>query len=285
MESLFAWKTINESDIISDHNFIFGGGSETKTLEGWSARHFDLDVNIVANLKNVDIKDYINENESAEWIVSWRGDKKFTGSGESLPYLQGEMVHISVHIPRGSMNKELELDLCIISRNKKTSSVTGRLDGSIIGKKTIYINKTFTEGGFFPIREFEGDGKQPFYLEFYDIRDLDMAVPYGVCVYIDKVHYLCKDINVNPNAKTLLSLMIIFTYFQKAVSPIAIEQLKTRSEGDWGRNSIGGSFVTMLNLIKNKINVNSIEVLCEKYRNDPEDVGRIVYEIYSKGLR
>lgn len=286
VNKLFAWKVINVEKITADTMYSYGDQLNVTHISEWSATHFDLKINVKVNLELNDLSLYINEEEELFWMICWRGDKKFTGCGQRVPLILGQSQNLECEILKGSFSGTFEVSVYLSVFNKKWSTLNAlRPNGSIVSEKVIYRCKSLSEGSFFPIKEFSGDGKHMFYFSFCNTDDLDVSVPYSVIVYVDRNHHILKNSGENKSIRALLLLMIIQSYFQKALSDDIYPILISKSINEWSQGSLGKSFALLLNTIKNHLNMGSFNDLKQKYNTTPEIINRSVYEIFSQTMK
>jgi len=286
MDKIFAWKTIDGEKISVNTRYSFGEIINSENISDWSSKHFDLKISTEVSLSEVEMSEYLQENEVASWIVIWRGDKRITGSGMRVSYKPGMAQTVECIVPSGSLISGFEAEIfLVIGKTESTGSFSGRPDGSILCRKALYYNDSFSEGGFFPIKEFYGDGKNLFYWTFSNIEDLNVSVSYGVTVHIDNNHPFIRNMHVNHESKYLLMLMIIQSYFQKALSDDIFNRITSETENEQINGSIGRSFLFMLKSVRDKLKLNTLRELKDRYRKKPEEVNKALFEIYTKSLQ
>lgn len=286
MNKIFAWKTIDEEKISVNTKFSFGETINSDNISEWTSRHFDLRISLEVFLSGVEISEYLQENESASWIIIWRGDKRITGTGIRVRYEQGIPQVVECIVPSGSLISGLEAELFLVTqKNESEGSFSGRPDGSILCRKGLYYNDSLSEGGFFPIKEFSGDGKNLFHWTFSNTDDFNVSVSYGVTVHVDRNHPFIRKMHDNNETRSLLLLMIIQSYFQKAMSDDIFNRITSETENEPIYGSMGRSFLFMLNSVRNKLKLNTLIELKDSYSKKPEEVIKALLEIYTKSLQ
>ncbi len=286
MDKIFAWKTIDEDKISVNTRYSFGGTKNSDSISEWTSKHFELSISVVVSLFGEEIYEYLNEYEKASWIIIWRGDDKITGSGARVPFDPEKCQTVKCIVPSGSLISKFEAELFLVTaKNAPAGPFSYRPDGSILCRKILYSNNSLSEGGFFPIKEFSGDGKNLFYWKFNNTEDLNVSVSYGVTVYIDMNHPFIRNMHDNHETRSLLLLMIIQGYFQKAMSDDIFSRITSESESDQINGSMGRSFLFMLDSVRNQLKLNKLRDLKERYNKKPEEVNKALLEIYTKSLK
>jgi hypothetical protein len=285
MDKIFAWKTIDEEKISVNTKYSFGKTINTDNISEWTSRHFDLRISTEVSLSGVEISEYLQENEEASWIIIWRGDRRITGSGIRVSYDPEIPQTVECNVPSGSLISGFEAELFLITgKNESAGSFSDRPDGSILCRKVLYNNDTLSEGGFFPIKEFSGDGKNLFYWTFSNTEDLNVSVSFGVTVHIDRNHPFIRNMHDNHETRSLLMLMIIQSYFQKALSDDIFNRINSETENEQINGSMGRSFLFILDSVRNQLKLNTLRDLKDRYSKKPEEVNKALFEIFTKSL-
>jgi hypothetical protein len=286
MDKIFAWKTIDEEKITVNTKYSFGETINSDNISEWTSRHFDLKISSEVFLSGMEISEFLQENEKASWIIIWRGDKRITGSGIRVSYEPGIPQTVECTVPSGSLISGFEAELFLVTvKNESAGSFSNRPDGSIICRKVLYYSDTLSEGGFFPIREFSGDGKNLFYWTFSNTEDLNVSVSYGVTVHIDRNHPFIHNMHNNAETRSLLLLMIIQSYFQKAMSDDIFNRVNSETKNEHINGSMGRSFLFMLDSVRNQLRLYTLADLKDRYNKKPEEVNKALLEIYTKSLK
>jgi hypothetical protein len=285
MNKIFAWKTISEDKISAESKYSFGNIEFSDNFSEWTSKHFDLNIFVDARLHEVNIADYISEDEFLSWIIIWRGDNKITGSSKRVALELSSIQKIKCTIPAGSSISEIEIDLLLVVNKIDYGTSHERPDGSIICQKNIYNKNSLSEGSFFPVKEFFGDGKKLFYFSFNNTLDLKVSVSYSVIVNVDRNHQFLKNLDTNIEARNLLFLMIIQSYFQKALSYEVFNLIEFDKEFMNIDRSLGKSFMGILNSVKNQLKLKTIHDLRDRFYNKPDEVTSALFDIYSNSLK
>ena len=122
MDKIFAWKTIDEEKISVNTKFSFGETINSDNISEWTSRHFDLRISLEVFLSGVEISEYLQENESASWIIIWRGDKRITGTGIRVRYEQGIPQVVECIVPSGSLISGLEAELFLVTQKNESEA-------------------------------------------------------------------------------------------------------------------------------------------------------------------
>lgn len=285
MDKIFAWKTIDEDKISVNTKYSFGGIKNSDNISEWTSKHFELSISVVVSLFGVEIYEYLNQYEKASWIIIWRGDDKITGSSERVPFEPEKCQTVKCIVPSGSLMSKFEAELYLVTgKNESAGPFSDRPDASILCQKVLYKNNSLSEGGFFPIKEFSGDGKNLFYWTFSNTEDLNVSVSYGVTVHIDRNHPFIRNMHGNHETRSLLLLMIIQSYFQKAMSDDIFNRINSETENEQINGSMGRSFLFMLESVRNQLKLNTLADLKDRYSKKPEEVNKALLEIYTKSL-
>jgi hypothetical protein len=286
MDKIFAWKTIDEEKISVNTRYSFGETINSENISDWTSKHFDLKISTEVSLSGVEMSEYLQENEKASWIIIWRGDKRITGSGIRVSYEPEIPQTVECTVPSGSLISGFEAELFLVTcKIESAGSFFGRPDGSILCRKVLYDNDSLSEGGFFPIKEFSGDGKNLFYWTFSNTEDLNVSVSYGVTVHIDRNHPFIRNMHNNHETRSLLLLMIIQSYFQKAMSEDIFNRITSETKNDPINGSMGRSFLFMLDSVRNQLKLNTLADLKDRYSKRPEEVNKVLLEIYTNSLK
>ena len=286
MDKIFAWKTIDGEKISVNTRYSFGETINSENISDWTSKHFDLKISTEVSLSGVDMSEYLQENEKASWIIIWRGDKRITGSGIRVSYEPEIPQTVECTVPSGSLISGFEAELFLVTcKIESAGSFSGRPDGSILCRKDLYDNDSLSKGGFFPIKEFSGDGKNLFYWTFSNTEDLNVSVSYGVTVHIDRNHPFIRNMHNNHETRSLLLLMIIQSYFQKAMSEDIFNRITSETKNDQINGSMGRSFLFMLDSVRNQLKLNTLADLKDRYSKRPEEVNKVLLEIYTNSLK
>lgn len=286
MDKIFAWKTIDEEKISINTKYSFGETINSDNISEWTSRYFDLRISAEVSLSGVEMSEYLQENEEASWIIIWRGDNRITGSGLRVTYKPEIPQTIECIVPSGSLKSGFEAEMFLVtSKTESAGSFFERPDGSILCRKVLYYNDSLSEGSFFPIKEFSGDGKNLFYWTFSNTEDLNVSVSYGVAVHIDNNHPFIQNMHDNHEIRSLLLLMIIQSYFQKAMSDDIFNRITSETENEQINGSMGRSFLFMLDSVRNNLKLKKLTDLKDRYTKKPEEVNKALLEIYTKSLK
>jgi hypothetical protein len=290
MEELFTWRTLNQNDILCKSVFSYGKHVESKSISEWNPVLQDLKIiTDLSVIPNIDIREFLYEDEVACWIINWNCDGKFTGTSAMCPYSNGETSRVECSIPAGMSSIKVDITCHLVACPKSFETDGGdwnRPPGSILASRPLIESAKLTLGGLFPLKNEYRDSNELLRWVYFNLDDLELSVPYSLCIYLNLQHPLAKDYKSNKTVRTLILLMIIQDFVAKGLTDQVFSAIKSceTEGGTWSSGSLGSAFLNILEKIAANEGYASIDGIKEVHSVAPEQINVMILKLFAKSL-
>jgi hypothetical protein len=201
-----------------------------------------------------------------------------------VEFKHGSTAKLYCEIPAGNCIHDFIAECFLVANPEDTMNYNSwqRPPGSIIASKNIFSSE-LAQGGFFPIKVIDGDGKHLIYMDFFNTHDLNVSAKNAFIVYIDSKHPFAAGYNEKPQVRSLILIMVIQSFAKKLFNQDIYTVITEYGEdkNSWSAGSLGGSFNWLKEILMDKLGTSTPETLRDLYNETPERIDRVICEIFT----